>query len=139
MSEHNGDLRVATTDWSWNGQQGGNHLFVLRPHGTRLDVIGAIRGLAKGERIYAGRMFGDKGYLVTFRQTDPLFTLDLSDPRHPRVAGELKINGFSNYIHPMGNDLLLTIGQDATEQGRVTGLHLRCSTCRIRESVAPLP
>jgi hypothetical protein len=70
-------------------------------------------------------MFGDKGYLVTFRQTDPLFTLDLSDPTHPRVAGELKINGFSNYIHPMGNDLLLTIGQDADSNGRVKGMHLQ--------------
>jgi hypothetical protein len=88
-------------------------------------VIGALRGLAKGERIYSGRMIGDKGYLVTFRQTDPLFTLDLSDPEKPRLAGELKVNGFSNYIHPMGNDLLLTIGQDATDTGAITGLHLQ--------------
>jgi uncharacterized secreted protein with C-terminal beta-propeller domain len=125
MSEYNGDLRIATTDWAWNGQQGGNHLFVMRPRGAKLEVIGALRGLAKGERIYAGRMFGDKGYLVTFRQTDPLFTLDLRDPTHPRVAGELKINGFSNYIHPMNNDLLLTIGQDADSNGRVQGMHLQ--------------
>lgn len=125
MSEHNGDLRIATTDWNWSGQQGGNHLFVLRPYGNKLVTIGALRGLAKGERIYAGRMFGDKGYLVTFRQTDPLFTLDLRDPTRPRVVGELEINGFSNYIHPMGNDLLLTIGQDADNNGRVTGLHLQ--------------
>jgi uncharacterized secreted protein with C-terminal beta-propeller domain len=125
LSEHNGDLRIATTDWNWNGNQGGNHLFVMRPRGNKLDVIGSLRGLAKGERIYAGRMFGDKGYLVTFRQTDPLFTLDLRDPTRPRVAGELKINGFSNYIHPMGNDLLLTIGQDADDNGRITGMHLQ--------------
>jgi Beta propeller domain len=125
MSEHEGNLRVATTDWNWNGQQGGNHLFVLRANAHHLDTIGAIRGLAKGERIYAGRMFGDKGYLVTFRQTDPLFTLDLSDPRHPKVAGELKINGFSNYIHPMDDNLLLAIGQDADENGRVQGFHMQ--------------
>ena len=125
MSEHKGDLRVAVTDWSWNGETSANHLFVMRPSGHRLEVIGSIRGLAKGERIYSGRMFGNKGYLVTFRQTDPLFTLDLSDPRHPRVVGELKINGFSSYIHPMGDDLLLTIGQDATDAGRITGLHLQ--------------
>ena len=125
MSEFNGDLRIATTDWNWNGQQGGNHLFVMRPRGAKLETIGSLRGLAKGERIFAGRMFGDKGYLVTFRQTDPLFTLDLSDPTKPRVAGELKINGFSNYIHPMGNDLLLTIGQDADDNGRVKGMHLQ--------------
>jgi uncharacterized secreted protein with C-terminal beta-propeller domain len=125
MSEHNGDLRIATTDWNWGAGQGGNHLFVMRPRGTKLETIGALRGLAKGERIYAGRMFGDKGYLVTFRQTDPLFTLDLSDPTRPRVAGELKINGFSNYIHPMGGNQLLTIGQDADDNGRITGLHLQ--------------
>jgi len=125
MSEHQGDLRIATTDWNWRGEQGGNNLFVLRPFGRRLETIGALRGLAKGERIYAGRMIGDKGYLVTFRQTDPLFTLDLRDPTRPRVAGELKVNGFSNYIHPIGGDLLLTIGQDADANGRQTGLHLQ--------------
>jgi uncharacterized secreted protein with C-terminal beta-propeller domain len=125
MDEHGGDLRIATTDWNWSGQQGGNHLFVLRPRGNKLETIGALRGLAKGERIYAGRMFGDKGYLVTFRQTDPLFTLDLRDPTKPRVVGELKINGFSNYIHPMGGDQLLTIGQDADDNGRITGMHLQ--------------
>jgi hypothetical protein len=125
MSEHEGNLRVATTDWNWQGQQGGNHLFVMRAEGKSLQTIGAIRGLAKGERIYAGRMFGDKGYLVTFRQTDPLFTLDLSDPKNPKVAGELKINGFSSYIHPMGGDLLLAIGQDADDNGRITGFHMQ--------------
>ncbi len=125
LSEYKGDLRIATTDWQWNGQQGGNQLFVLRPFGHELRTIGALRGLAKGERIYAGRMIGDKGYLVTFRQTDPLFTLDLRDPAHPRVAGELKINGFSNYIHPIGDDKLLTIGQDADASGRVKGMQLQ--------------
>lgn len=125
LSEYNGDLRIATTDWQWNGQQGGNQLFVLRPFGHELRTIGALRGLAKGERIYAGRMIGDKGYLVTFRQTDPLFTLDLRDPMHPRVAGELKINGFSNYIHPIDDNTLLTIGQDADSVGHVKGMHLQ--------------
>jgi lactam utilization protein B len=119
MSEWKGDLRVATTD------EHGNHLFVMRPKGRTLDTIGTLRGLAKGERIYAGRMFGDKGYLVTFRQTDPLFTLDLSNPEKPKLAGELKVNGFSTYLHPMGNDLLLAIGQDANDDGRVSGLHLQ--------------
>ena len=125
MSEHAGDLRIATTDWNWAGQQGGNNLFVLRASGRSLETIGELRGFARGERIFAGRMFGDKGYLVTFRQTDPLFTLDLRNPRAPKIAGELKIPGFSTYIHPMGNDLLLAIGQDATEQGRITGFHMQ--------------
>lgn len=126
LSEYNGDLRIATTAWNYNGnQQQDNNLFVLRASGKSLKVIGSIRGLAKNEQIYAGRMFGDKGYLVTFRQTDPLFTLDLSDPTKPKVAGELKVNGYSSYIHPMGNDLLLTIGQDATDTGQVTGMQLQ--------------
>ena len=127
MSEHRGYLRIATTDqrW-WNDQErGGNNLFVLDELYGRLRVVGQITGLARGERIYSARMIGDRGYLVTFRQTDPLFTLDLSDPRAPRVAGELKINGFSSYIHPLGADRLLTIGRDADDDGRVKGVHLQ--------------
>jgi hypothetical protein len=126
LSEHADHLRVTTTSIDENG--GGqtiNNLFVLRASDRRLAIVGAITGLAKGERIFAARMFGDKGYIVTFRQTDPLYTVDLSDPTQPRVAGELKVNGFSNYIHPIGGDLLLTIGQDADDRGRVQGLHLQ--------------
>ena len=129
MSEYKGYLRVATTDqgWGWGGErtQTGNHLFVMASRGSRLRQVGAIEDLAKGERIYAARMMGDKGYLVTFRQTDPLFTLDLSDPQRPRVAGELEINGFSSYIHPLDDDHLLTIGQDANKEGRVLGVHVQ--------------
>jgi len=87
--------------------------------------VGAIRGLARGERIYAARMFGDKGYIVTFRQTDPLFTVDLSNPHEPRVVGELKVNRFSSYIHPLDRDHLLTIGQEADDRGRRLGAHLQ--------------
>jgi len=123
MSEWRGDLRIATTTSGTGGTS--NNLFVVRRRGRALRVIGALRGLAENERIYSARMMGDKGYMVTFRQTDPLFTFDLSDPYNPRVVGELKVNGFSSYIHPLGNDLLLTIGQDATDEGRVTGLHLQ--------------
>ncbi len=132
MSEYKGDLRVATTDmnWWWGGQRPqqenpGNHIYVMRPDGNHLATIGRVEGLAPGERIYAARMFGDKGYVVTFRQTDPLYTLDLSDPTQPEVAGELKINGFSSYIHPIGNGQLLTVGQDADDNGRVKGVHLQ--------------
>lgn len=121
MSEHKGDLRVATT----TNAQAGNNLFVLRQSGKKLNQIGAVTGLAKSERIYAVRMFGDRGYVVTFRRTDPLYTLDLSEPQNPRVVGELKIPGFSSYIHPLDQDHLLTIGQDADQNGRVRGLHLQ--------------
>jgi uncharacterized secreted protein with C-terminal beta-propeller domain len=131
MDEEGGDLRVATTDMNWWGGRGnqpenfGNHIYVLRPDGNQLATIGRVEGLAPGERIFSARMFGDKGYVVTFRQTDPLYTLDLSDPTQPEVVGELKINGFSSYIHPMGNDQLLTVGQDADDDGRVKGVHLQ--------------
>jgi hypothetical protein len=121
MSEHKGDLRIATTDQN----QAGNNLFVMRPAGKKLEVIGSLRGMGKNERIYSGRIVGEQGYLVTFRQTDPLYTLDLRDPRNPRVAGELKVNGFSSYIHPIGGGLLLTIGQDADASGRQTGVHVQ--------------
>ena len=67
------------------------------------------------------RFVGDIGYVVTFRQIDPLYTIDLSTPERPRVLGELKIPGYSAYLHPIGDDLLLGIGQDATEEGRPTG------------------
>jgi hypothetical protein len=97
----------------------------MATRGNRLRPIGAIEDLAVGERIYSARMMGDKGYMVTFRQTDPLYTFDLSDPERPRVVGELKINGFSSYIHPLDDDHLLTIGQDADDDGRVLGAHLQ--------------
>ena len=121
MSEWKGDLRIATTDQNMTG----NNLFVMRPVGKTLNVIGTLRGMGKGERIYSGRMVGEQGYLVTFKQTDPLYTLDLKDPTSPKVTGELKVNGFSSYIHPIGNGLLLTIGQDADANGRQAGVHLQ--------------
>ncbi|MDQ3339086.1 MAG: beta-propeller domain-containing protein [Myxococcota bacterium] len=121
MSEWKGDLRIATTDQNMTS----NNLFVMRPFGKTLGVIGSVRGMGKGERIYSGRLVGDQGYLVTFRQTDPLYTLDLKDPTNPKVAGELKVNGFSSYIHPIGDGLLLTIGQDADANGRQLGVHMQ--------------
>ena len=85
---------------------------------------GQVGGLGPGERIYAVRFIGDVGYVVTFRQTDPLYTVDLADPDRPRVMGELKIPGYSAYLHPVGDDLLLGVGQEATDDGRVQGLQL---------------
>lgn len=108
MSEWDGHLRVGTTDWNVPGRNGGgNHLKILKQKGNKLVQTGAVRGLAKGERIFSMRMVGDIGYMVTFQQTDPLYTIDLSNPKKPEVLGELKINGFSSYIHPLGLDHLL--------------------------------
>ena len=81
-------------------------------------------GLGRGERIFAVRFLGDKGYVVTFRQVDPLYTLDLSNPEKPTVRGELELLGFSSYLHPIGDDLLLGLGQDANEQGQTQGTQL---------------
>lgn len=120
MSEHAGHLRVATSD-HWTS----NNLYVLRARQSELETVGKLEGLGPNERIFAVRMMGDRGYVVTFRRTDPLYTLDLSNPTRPTMVGELKIEGFSNYLHPLGNDHLLAIGQDADQAGRATGFHLQ--------------
>ena len=78
-------------------------------------------GLGRGEQIKSVRWFDDLAVVVTFRQMDPLYTVDLSDPDHPRLRGELKIPGFSGYLHPIGHDRLLGVGIDATSQGRARG------------------
>jgi uncharacterized secreted protein with C-terminal beta-propeller domain len=77
--------------------------------------------MGKGERIYSVRYVGPTAYVVTFRQTDPFYTVDLSNPAAPRVVGELKIPGYSGYLHPIGPSHVLGIGQDANDQGRVLG------------------
>ena len=124
LSEHRGVLRVVSTDspaWWGGGDESESHLTTLRPAAGGLVQAGRVGGLGKGERVYAVRMIGDTGYVVTFRQIDPLYTLDLADPERPRVLGELKIPGYSAYLHPIGDDLLLGVGQDATAEGRPTG------------------
>jgi uncharacterized secreted protein with C-terminal beta-propeller domain len=92
--------------------------------GSDLEVVGAITDLGLTERIYSVRFEGDHGYVVTFRQTDPFYTLDLSDPFDPRVAGELKLPGYSSYLQEIGPGLVIGLGRDADENGRVNGLKL---------------
>ena len=126
LSEHRGVLRVVSTDApAWWGQtpqrESESSLTTLRLRSGGLVQAGRVGGLGKGERVYAVRFVGDVGYVVTFRQIDPLYTVDLADPTEPRVLGELKIPGYSAYLHPVGEDLLLGIGQDATEEGRSLG------------------
>lgn len=112
IDEYEGNLRVVTTD------RNGNGLYILDPD---LKEIGRINNLAKEEQVYSARLMGDTGYFVTFRNTDPLFSVDLSDPENPEILGELKIPGFSEYLHPYGEGLLLGIGMDADEETGVTG------------------
>ncbi|MBI5508870.1 MAG: beta-propeller domain-containing protein [Deltaproteobacteria bacterium] len=137
MDEHDSRLRLATTEghaWDPNAQ---NNVFVLEeqsfePEGdcgaysaetgclplvTALNIVGEIRGLAKSEDIRSARFDGDRGFMVTFKKTDPLFTFDLSNPYAPVTTGELKIPGFSTYLHFMDANHLLTIGFDAADQG----------------------
>jgi len=108
MDEEGEYFRIATTS-SWSSS---NNIYVLKEKGHKLDIVGGITGLAAGERIFAARFVGERAYLVTFRQTDPLFTIDLSEPQSPRVVAELKIPGFSTYLHPIDDDHLLAIGRD---------------------------
>ena len=121
MGEHDGYLRTATTVWTDGiGPNSGeltNNVYVVEQVGTELVTVGEVEGLAPGESIYAVRFMGDKGYVVTFMQIDPLFTLDLSDPRDPTVMGELEVTGFSNYLHPMGDDHLIAVGEEISANG----------------------
>jgi hypothetical protein len=129
LSEDKGVLRVASTDepsW-WDGAQRGDsqsRVTTLDERGAALVKLGEVDGLGRGERIFAVRFIGDVGYVVTFRQVDPLYTIGLADPAKPRVLGELKIAGYSAYLHPLGGDLLLGVGQDAGEDGRARGTQL---------------
>lgn len=127
FSEHDGRLRVATTADDVVGPAvvgaagSDSAITVLERHGDRLEPVGRVGGMGRGEQVQAVRFLGDTAYVVTFRQTDPVYTVDLSDPTAPRVVGELKIPGYSSYLHPIGDGLLLGVGQDADEDGRVRG------------------
>jgi hypothetical protein len=132
LSEYGGVLRVATTVGQAYAPVPGavsqdqqaapadgtsdNLVTVLQPSGGALVPIGQISGLGRGERLYGVRFLGNLGYVVTFRQTDPLYVIDLSDPRHPALQGQLQLTGFSAYLHPLGGGRLLGLGQE-TDQG----------------------
>jgi uncharacterized secreted protein with C-terminal beta-propeller domain len=97
-----------------------NNVYVLGSEGGELKIVGRVEGIAPGESIYSARFMGVRGFLVTFVKVDPLFTLDLSDPAAPRVVGELKVPGYSDYLHPMGENHLLGMGKDALADGDMT-------------------
>ncbi|MBN1280992.1 MAG: beta-propeller domain-containing protein [Candidatus Thermoplasmatota archaeon] len=111
MDEHNGFFRIATTvgnNWG-EGSQTSNNVYILD---ADLKQISQIENIAPGESIYAARFLGDRAYLVTFVQVDPLFTLDLSDPYNPRILGELKIPGYSEYLHPYDETHIIGVGKE---------------------------
>jgi hypothetical protein len=122
MDEYEGFLRVATTTGApWGGDDSESRVVVLGERNGSLEEVGSVGGLGQGERIYSVRFMGEAGYVVTFRQVDPLYVLDLRDPERPAVTGELKIPGYSAYLHPLGDGLILGVGADADDDGRVRG------------------
>ncbi len=132
MDEKDGYLRVVATvdhyqlvgkkENIWQRYTGrSNSLYVLD---ADLKLVGSLEDLAEDERVYSVRFLGDTAYFVTFRNTDPLFSVDLSDPKHPVLLGALKIPGFSDYLHPYGENMLLGIGYDAGEEGAVNCVKL---------------
>ncbi|WP_459804540.1 beta-propeller domain-containing protein [Herbidospora sp. RD11066] len=131
LSEYEGHLRVATTTNSSQTSESG--VYVL--NADTLAAAGQVTGLGKGERIYSVRFIGPVGYMVTFRQVDPLYTLDLRDPQVPKVTGELKITGFSAYLHPAGDGRLIGVGQEADTKGRTQGTQV--SLFDVRDPAAP--
>lgn len=122
MDEQDGYLRVATTlgQWTPEGRETSAGVFVFD---DVMNPTGQVAGLAEGERIFAVRFLGDRAYLVTYRQVDPLFVLDVSDPAAPRVLGYLKIPGVSDYLHPYGDRYLIGLGRnDPGGTGRLEGV-----------------
>lgn len=111
MDEADGYFRIATTD-GW-GTGATNAVYVLGEAGSELQIVGAAEGIGDGEQIQSVRFEGDTGYVVTYRQVDPLFVLDLSHPTAPSVVGELTIPGFSSYLQSVGDGLLIGLGRDA--------------------------
>ncbi|MBW9220787.1 beta-propeller domain-containing protein, partial [Methanothermococcus sp. SCGC AD-155-M21] len=111
MDEYNNHLRVATTignNWEYRDKST-NNIYVLDDN---LERVGKLTGIAKGERIYATRFMGDMAYMITYRETDPLFVINLTDPSNPEIHGKLKIPGYSTYLHPIGDNKLIGIGKE---------------------------
>ena len=137
LSEHDGHLRVATTDTRFDNEGSSSESFVtvFDARAPRLIQVGQVGGLGKDERIYGVRFMGDVGYVVTFRQIDPLYVVDLAAPDRPRVLGELKIPGYSAYLHPVGDGRIIGIGQDASTEGVAEGTQV--SLFDVSDPAAP--
>lgn len=117
VDEHNGYLRIATTTGNLGNQTSENHLWILEDAGDALLIVGRVESLAPTEKIYSMRFDGDRAWMVTFRKVDPVFSFDLSDPLNPRVTGELKIPGYSDYLQLIDENHLLAIGRGTIDSG----------------------
>ncbi|MCA1064277.1 beta-propeller domain-containing protein [Rossellomorea sp. AcN35-11] len=110
MDEHKDHFRIATKNGeAWNDSPSSNALYIMD---EKMNNVGEVTDLARGEQIYSVRFMGDKAYMVTFKQVDPLFVIDTEDPEDPKVLGELKIPGFSTYLHPIDENHLIGFGFD---------------------------
>lgn len=125
LDEYKDILRIATTEEnSWRTSTK-NSLYTLKDIDGSMLIQGVLSGLGhEGETIRSVRFMGDHAYIVTFRQTDPFYTIDLTNPSNPKKVGELKIDGFSAYLHPVDENYILGIGRDATPNGEVVGLKI---------------
>ena len=120
MDERDGVFRIVTTREPHNGRDArATDLYLLDDN---LERLGSVENIAPGEQFYAARFFGDRAYLVTFQVTDPLFVVDLSDPKNPKILGELEIPGYSTYLQPYDETHLIGIGRNITSSGRDQGL-----------------
>jgi len=142
MGEKDGFLRVATTTSASFGffapaSPSSNNVYVLQQNDTSLEVAGSIVGLAPGETIQSARFIGDRGFVVTYRQIDPFFTLDLSDPTNPTVVGELKVPGYSTFIVPMDENHVLTVGQYVPPPGEVGAWGVQLSIYDVSDFANP--
>lgn len=135
MDEYQGHLRIATTTQEWSSTNSQNSVYILDPE---LKVINSITGIAPGERIYSTRFLQDRLYMVTFRQVDPFFVIDLN-PQSPKVLGQLKIPGFSNYLHPYGDHYVIGLGYDTSlnKSGGVIQGGLKLSLYDVQDVTQP--
>ncbi|HSR85478.1 MAG TPA: beta-propeller domain-containing protein [Streptosporangiaceae bacterium] len=141
LSSWHGALRVATTTSyaqfvAGTQQPPQSAVYVLEQSGDQLVTVGKVGGLGAGEQIYAVRFVGPVGYVVTFRQVDPLYTIDLSDPAQPRVVGQLELSGYSAYLYPIDATHLIGIGQNANSLGQTTGTQI--SLFDVSDPAAPV-
>ncbi len=148
LDEHEGFLRVATTinrrvrdeanpQNTWGTLKRTNRVTVFHEERGSLEAIGKTGELAEGETIFAVRFIGPRGFLVTFRQVDPLFAIDMSDPANPTVKPELKIPGFSTYLHPVDANHLLAVGEDRDADGGWTSRALKVSLYDVTDLANP--
>lgn len=115
MDEYDGFFRIATTTNNWWTDEGPtNNLYVMN---MSLNIVGSLEGLAEGETIYSARFMGKRGYIVTFKNTDPLFVIDLTDPTAPTELGYLKVSGYSDYLHPYDENHIIGIGKETEASG----------------------